>query len=434
MQKNIKTDIKYIEKINKNLKLGEEIKMKPKKQKRKNDGNINLLYFDKNESKIINKKKIIGCLIIAIIILILVVLYIIYAKNETFRKYLDENILNKEIEENHLKSIKIIDYEKSNIFAFSKYIGILNNNKLTTFNESGKKESENRIEISNPISSNNGRYLMIAEKKGTKVYLMEENNIKWEKDLEGQITRVSVNSNGYSSIIVSGTAYKSVIIAFDNAGNELFKRYLSSTIAVDTVISEDNKYLSMAEVNTTGTLIESSIEVISIENAKKEPEKAVVYKYKEPSNELILDIKYQNKTKLVCEYNKSIHIIKDNKDTKIMELDDEKEKTTFVSINLDNNIVKNVEETAGIFNTRTFVKIINSINKKESIYKFEGAIKELYCNNNKIALNLGTEIHFIDTNGWLIKKYTSSKEVRKIVLTDELAGIVYRDKIEIIKF
>ena len=66
-------------------------------------------------------------------------------------------------------------------------------------------------------------------------------------------------------------------------------------------------------------------------------------------------------------------------------------------------------------------------------YKFDGVVKELYCSNNKIALNLGSEVHFIDSNGWLIKKYSSAKEIRKIVITDDIAGIVYRDKIEIIK-
>ena len=58
----------------------------------------------------------------------------------------------------------------------------------------------------------------------------------------------------------------------------------------------------------------------------------------------------------------------------------------------------------------------------------------MYCCDNKIALNLGSEIHFIDTNGWLIKKYTSEKEIRKIVITDDIACIVYRDKLEIVKF
>ena len=221
--------------------------MKPKKQNQKKSGkDINLLYFDKNENKTINKKRLIGLIILAILICFIGILYCVYAANEEFRAYVDANVLNKEIEENNLKSISIEDYDKSNIFAFSKYIAILKDNKLVTYNSSGKKEAENKIEISNPITDSNGRFLMIAEQNLSKVYLIEDNTIKWEKDLEGNITRISVNANGYSSVVLAGTAYKSVIILFDDSGNELFRNYLASTIAVDTAISDDNKYLSIA--------------------------------------------------------------------------------------------------------------------------------------------------------------------------------------------
>lgn len=402
--------------------------MKPKKQNQKKSGkDINLLYFDKNENKTINKKRLIGLIILAILICFIGILYCVYAANEEFRAYVDANVLNKEIEENNLKSISIEDYDKSNIFAFSKYIAILKDNKLVTYNSSGKKEAENKIEISNPITDSNGRFLMIAEQNLSKVYLIEDNTIKWEKDLEGNITRISVNANGYSSVVLAGTAYKSVIILFDDSGNELFRNYLASTIAVDTAISDDNKYLSIAEVNSSGTLIQSNINIVSVEKAKEE------YTYNAPSNSLILNIKYQNKTRLVCAYDDEIHVIKDNEDTKIMDIDTKKEKITFSSIELNNHIVKNIEENSGLFNTTTVVKIINSTSQKENTYKFDGVIKELYCSDNKIALNLGSEIHFIDTNGWLIKKYTSAKEIRKIVITDDISGIVYRDKIEIVK-
>lgn len=402
--------------------------MKPKKQNQKKSGkDINLLYFDKNENKTINKKRLIGLIILAILICFIGILYCVYAANEEFRAYVDANVLNKEIEENNLKSISIEDYDKSNIFAFSKYIAILKDNKLVTYNSSGKKEAENKIEISNPITDSNGRFLMIAEQNLSKVYLIEDNTIKWEKDLEGNITRISVNANGYSSVVLAGTAYKSVIILFDDSGNELFRNYLASTIAVDTAISDDNKYLSIAEVNSSGTLIQSNINIVSVEKAKEE------YTYNAPSNSLILNIKYQNKTRLVCAYDDEIHVIKDNEDTKITDIDTKKEKITFSSIELNNHIVKNIEENSGLFNTTTVVKIINSTSQKENTYKFDGVIKELYCSDNKIALNLGSEIHFIDTNGWLIKKYTSAKEIRKIVITDDISGIVYRDKIEIVK-
>ena len=35
-------------------------------------------------------------------------------------------------------------------------------------------------------------------------------------------------------------------------------------------------------------------------------------------------------------------------------------------------------------------------------------------------------------NGWLIKKYTSTREIKDIVICDNLAGIIYKDKIELV--
>lgn len=425
----LKTDINYIGKMKEGIQ-----RMKPKtKDSGESKKDINLLYFNQDEVKTINKKKIIGVGILLVIICLIIVIYLVYAANENFRAFMDANILNKSIEQDNLKSITLENYDNSNIFAYSKYIAILKDNTLTTYNSSGKIEAENNIQITNPITTSNGKYLIIAEQDSSKIYLLKDNNIRWEKTLEGNISRISVNSSGYSTIILKGTAYKSVVLLLDDSGNEMFKYYMSSTIAVDASISEDNKYVGIAEVNTSGTLIQSNIKILSIAKAKENPTEAIVYTYNAPLNSLVLNIKYQNKNKLVCEYDNEIHVIKDNVDTKLTDINTDQEKITYYSIELDNNIVKNVEENASLFATNTAIKIINSTTQKENTYKFEGVIKEMYCSGSKIALNLGSEIHFVDTNGWLIKKYTSNQEVRKIVISNEVAGIIYRNKIELIK-
>ena len=425
----LKTDINYIGKMKEGIQ-----RMKPKtKDSGDSKKDINLLYFNQDEVKTINKKKIIGVGILLVIICLILVIYLVYAANENFRAFMDANILNKSIEQDNLKSITLENYDNSNIFAYSKYIAILKDNTLTTYNSSGKIEAENNIQITNPITTSNGKYLIIAEQDSSKIYLLKDNNIRWEKPLEGNISRISVNSSGYSTIILKGTAYKSVVLLLDDSGNEMFKYYMSSTIAVDASISEDNKYVGIAEVNTSGTLIQSNIKILSIAKAKENPTEAIVYTYNAPLNSLVLNIKYQNKNKLVCEYDNEIHVIKDNVDTKLTDINTDQEKITYYSIELDNNIVKNVEENASLFATNTAIKIINSTTQKENTYKFEGVIKEMYCCGSKIALNLGSEIHFVDTNGWLIKKYTSNQEVRKIVISNEVAGIIYRNKIELIK-
>ena len=47
-------------------------------------------------------------------------------------------------------------------------------------------------------------------------------------------------------------------------------------------------------------------------------------------------------------------------------------------------------------------------------------------------MNLGTEVEFINVDGWLVKRYVANQEITNIVVSDSIAGIIYRDKIEII--
>lgn len=397
--------------------------------KSKENGKTNIIYFDRNEHRTFNKKRIAGLIILIIILLLFIVGYIVYVNNEDFRNFMDINILRKQISENNLSSIQLDDYDKSNIFAYYDKIAVLKDNILSLYNTSGRLEGELKVQISTPITYSDGRYFIIAQQDSSKAYLIKDNQIIWEKDLEGNISRVNINSAGYSAIVLSGTAYKSVIVVLDDQGNELFRNYLSNTIAVDSALSEDNQYLSFAEVNISGTLVQSNIKVLSIEKAKTSPSDAIIYTYNADSGSLIIDINYQNNNKLVCMYDNSVHIIKNNSDTKVADFNNQ---MTFYSIGLRNHLVETVESSSGLLDTQTSVQIINMDNQKQKTYNFNGVTKEIYTYGNKIALNLGSEVHFIDTNGWLIKKYTSSQEIRKIVITDEIAGIVYRDKIEIV--
>ena len=393
---------------------------------------VNKLKEENRPERNINKNKIAGIILIAILLISIIVIYVIYRNNEDVRKYFDENILQKNISENNLNKILLEDYDKSNIFAYQDKILILKAKILSQYNTSAKKEQELSVDINTPISSINGEYCMLAEKNASKVYMIENSRIKWTKDLEGNISKIKVNSQGYSVAILSGTAYKSVIVLFDNEGNEILKTYLANTIAIDADISTDGKYLSFAEINTTGTLIQSNIKEISVEKAiKKEDNEEYEYIYNADTGKLVLEIKYQKNNNLICTYDNEIDIIQDKQNNKLIGFNDE--KATYESTNLNNAIIWTVEENEGIFDTQTILKIMNVSTKKESSYKFKGIIKELYTCEDNIAINLGTEVHFIDTRGLLIKKYTSSQEIRQIVLSEKIAGIVYRDKIEIVK-
>lgn len=392
---------------------------------------------DLNESKIsktLNKRKAIIAIIIFLIIIVLIILSAVYITNSNFRNIIDTNIFRKNITENNTSIIEIQKDKNPYFYAYDKYIVRLQENLLTRFSTSGKEEEKIKIEVNNPIFTSSGRNLVIAEKNKQRVYFIQDKQVVWQKDLDGNISRICVNKNGYVSIILSGTAYKSVIVVFDNEGKELFKTYLSNTVAVDSTVSDDNRYMSFAEVNTSGTMIQSVIKTISIEKAKKTPDESIVYTNKGEDDSIVVNIKYQEKNTLTALYNNRIDAIKYDKINTLKRFDNKQDKNAFSDIELDNSIFRVLEKTANFFNSNSTVEIVNTSTSKESTYLLDGIAKNVYANENVIALNLGTEVHFISSNnGWLIKKYNSVKEIQNIVLTNKIAGIIYHDKLELIE-
>ena len=122
-------------------------------------------------------------------------------------------------------------------------------------------------------------------------------------------------------------------------------------------------------------------------------------------------------------------MIKDETETQIVTNDD---TMTFLSGNLKNNIAYIKEEATGLFNSNSVLNIINTSNNQHTTYNFDEIAKEMYTYGNVIGINIGTEIYFVNTNGMLIKKYTSNQEITDVILSNELAIIIYKDRVEII--
>ncbi len=382
-----------------------------------------------NTKKKINKKKIIIISIITLILISIITISIIYVKNQQARDWIDRNIFRKEVLQDKVTTIELKD-NQNNIYAFNKYIGILNKTEFSIYNQNGDSEAQLEIQISNPLFNSANRFLAIAENQGQKMYIIEDKEIKWEAEVEGNIEQININKNGYVAVSITGTSYKTVVAVYSPEGKELFKTYLSSSRAVDVTISNDNKYLAIAETDTSGTIIKSSIKIISVEKASTDPTNSVEKTYEGENNKLITNIQYQDKNKLICMYTDKITIIENDEETNL--INNENKKVIFQSVELTNHVVSIEEESSGLFTANSKVNVINVDNKETKTYTAESVTKEMITYGDKIALNLGTEVEFINTSGWLVKRYIANQEITSIVMSDNMAGIVYRDKIEIV--
>ena len=382
-----------------------------------------------NTKKKINKKKIIVISIIILMLITIITISIIYVKNQQARDWIDRNIFRKEVLQDKVTTIELKD-NQNNIYAFNKYIGILNKTEFSIYNQNGDSEAQLEIQISNPLFNSANRFLAIAENQGQKMYIIEDKEIKWEAEVEGNIEQININKNGYVAVSITGTSYKTVVAVYSPEGKELFKTYLSSSRAVDVTISNDNKYLAIAETDTSGTIITSSIKIISVEKASTDPTNSVEKTYEGENNKLITNIQYQDKNKLICMYTDKITIIENDEETDL--INNENKKVIFQSVELTNHVVSIEEESSGLFTANSKVNVINVDNKETKTYTAESVTKEMITYGDKIALNLGTEVEFINTSGWLVKRYIANQEITSIVMSDNMAGIVYRDKIEIV--
>ena len=382
------------------------------------------------KEKKINKKKIIISIVISIIVVALIVIIALYMTNAQIREWIDTNILRKEVLQDKVATIDLEEEQSANVYAFNKYIGILNKNQFSIYGNNGNEEAKLEITITNPIFNADNRFLVIGESNGQKIYLLEDKQIVWENSIEGNISQIYVNENGYVAVIISDASYKSVVSMFDPKGNEIFKTFLSSTMAIDVSISKDNKYLAIAEVDTSGTIIQSNIRIMSIEKAKTDPENAIEKNYKSEQDKLITNVKYQAQNKLICMYTDKITIIENEQENTLV--DNKDKKIISQSIELENNAVSIEEKSSGIFSADSVVNITNIDTKEVKQYTVDSVVKEIYTKDNVVALNLGTEIEFVSTNGWLIKRYIANQEITNVTVANNIAGIIYRDKIEII--
>lgn len=378
------------------------------------------------------KNKIIRMVMTILVLLILVSTIVIvglYIGNSSTRNWIDKNILRKDIGEEKLATIEIEENENVFVHAYKNHIATVSDNKLTIYNAGGRVEETINVSITSPKFASCGEYLLVADEGKSNIYLIYNTNLQWERELEGSISQITVNKNGAVGVALEGTIYKTVIVMYDITGNENFKTYLSSTVATDITISDDGQFLSFAEINTSGTAIESKVKTISVEKTKDTPNEAIVNTYELENDRLVLKIKYR-KNKIVVFTDKEVYLFSEGEQEKILDVSKD---TSFLDINLNAHICRikenNNEKEAGKYE----VEILDVDNKKTSTYILKDTVKSMYCKESVIALNLGNEIEFLNMNGWLIKKYNSIQNIKDISISENIAAVIYKNRIAIVE-
>ena len=369
-------------------------------------------------------KRITIIVLILVIVAFLITTIALYFTNLQVRTWMDEKIFRKTINDAKLPTIEIEDEKNSTIVAYGNNIAKYSNNVLTIYDSNANKKSEININVEKPEIVSNGNYLLIADQGQNDAYLIYRESLQWKKELDGKVSKISLNRNGAVAVALSETSYKTVIVMYDITGDEEFKTYLSTTIASDLAISDNGRYLSFIEVDTSGATLKSKVQTISVEKARANEENSMKVALEEQVNTLLVKLQYKNDDLIILADN-GVYTYDNNESKKVIDKSDD---TTFSDNNLSGYVCFVKETKDG-----NELDIVNPFNvDKPIVYNLKDSAKSICTSRNVIAVNVGNEIDFIDRSGILIKKYTSLKNVKDVIVGENIAGIVYKDRVEIV--
>ncbi|MBR3512330.1 MAG: hypothetical protein IKN74_05185 [Clostridia bacterium] len=353
-----------------------------------------------------------------------------YISDSSFKDLIDQKVFRIGVIEESLKSIEIDNSSNVNVYAYDKYIAVLNKNVLKQYDKDAEEKYSLDIKISMPIVATSGKYMIMAEKGGEKAYLISGENIVWQRDFDGDISRVAVNEKGYTCVILENTTYKSIGVIIDDKGNELFKTFINSAYSYVIDISDNSKYVAMGDVVYSGAIIKSTVSIYSVEKAQTDPNNAKIYEYEAEHGSLILDINYQGNN-AICLFNNYVQKVGTSSDERLYDMTN---TDVFIETNLKSTYAVINRHSSELFSYEYQVDFRNSKGKSSRNYILEEEVpSRIVANGNKVAMVEGSTLEIIKSNGMLVKKFTGDTTINSAVLGDKIAGVLYKNKIFVIE-
>ena len=154
--------------------------------------------------------------------------------------------------------------ETANYYISGKKLFVIRENNLNIYDKNLDSVSKDNLNSSKFCFKNKDLYTVIASLDKHFVRLYKEDSLLWEKETSLEIKSISVNKNGYVSLIFTQNGYRSGVKVFSLNGTEILNIYLASTYAVDAELSDDNKTLYIGEVDFNGINPKSNNKIVNV--------------------------------------------------------------------------------------------------------------------------------------------------------------------------
>ncbi len=148
---------------------------------------------------------------------------------------------------------------------------LLNNSGIKVVNNKGKDKWSLSKTLTNPSVDINGKYILLADLDGNCSLTLYGNNGKelLAYPINSEILSAKISKNGTAAAAVSEEGYKGAAVVFNRKGKEVFKWNSGEGYIIDLDISDDGKYIAVAQMMSDGDEAYSKIHIISIKGGNE---------------------------------------------------------------------------------------------------------------------------------------------------------------------
>lgn len=254
-----------LEKISKGISIVNKHKKKDKKEREKRIGKT-LKEVIREKKEAYDKRETInfGPAILSILaIFVVILLYILFEYGPILGISLNIKDVISETK------IDIVSGEGDFYATYNDELLVYSNQVIATYNENGKKTWNYTLEqMFTPKIYIKGAYMVVANNSSGNIYLFENKKEILNMKLDGQISNIYIDNNGYLAIEYASKGYKKIIGIYDRNGKNIYNAYLENSTIADIKLLDNARKFIVTKINSTS--FKSGIEVILVDSTKTE--------------------------------------------------------------------------------------------------------------------------------------------------------------------
>lgn len=128
--------------------------------------------------------------------------------------------------------------------AFLGGLIVLGSDSVSFIDIDGKVGLKASFSFSSPALVLSRNYFIVYDRGGTAFMLFNRSKMLLEQEAKTPIYSMSVNNNGYFSVVSGGTGYRSVVSTYNRKGENLYNWYTSTYYVASVCVAPSGKSLS----------------------------------------------------------------------------------------------------------------------------------------------------------------------------------------------